>query len=79
MIEQANAKQGTEKRKRPLPSSRIETNDEVTSGPEFMESRFGYDFGNVRIHTCEEAAESAIWANALATGRRYAGKRIVST
>ena len=82
MMEQANAKQGTEMRKKPSPLSRMETNDEVTNRindtnssegssldlrtREFMESRFGYDFGNVRIHTSQEAAESAIRANALA-------------
>jgi hypothetical protein len=31
-----------------------------------MESRFGYDFGNVRIHTGEKAADSANSFNALA-------------
>ena len=33
---------------------------------EFMQSRFGYDFGNVRIHTDESAAISATSVNALA-------------
>lgn len=33
---------------------------------EFMESRFGYDFGNVRIHSGERAASSAESMNALA-------------
>ena len=33
---------------------------------EFMESRFGYDFGNVRIHTDERATKSAYLVNALA-------------
>jgi hypothetical protein len=33
---------------------------------EFMESRFGYDFGNVRMHTNENAAKSAESVNALA-------------
>src|SRR5215212_8558685 len=33
---------------------------------EFMESRFGYDFSNVRIHTYEKAAKSAQSVNALA-------------
>lgn len=32
----------------------------------FMESRFGYDFGGVRIHTDSRAAESARAVNALA-------------
>ena len=32
----------------------------------FMEPRFGYDFGDVRIHTDEKAAESARAVNALA-------------
>lgn len=33
---------------------------------QFMESRFGYDFNNVRIHTDERAARSARSINALA-------------
>jgi hypothetical protein len=33
---------------------------------DFMESRFGYDFGRVRIHTDERAARSANSVNALA-------------
>jgi outer membrane protein OmpA-like peptidoglycan-associated protein len=33
---------------------------------EFMESRFGYDFGNVRIHSGEREARSAESMNALA-------------
>jgi hypothetical protein len=33
---------------------------------EFMESHFGYDFSNVRIHTDDKAAESARAVNALA-------------
>jgi hypothetical protein len=33
---------------------------------EFMESKFGYDFGNVRIHADERAARSARSINALA-------------
>ena len=33
---------------------------------ELMESRFGYDFSRVRIHTDERAAESAQSVNALA-------------
>jgi hypothetical protein len=33
---------------------------------EFMESRFGYDFSNVRIHADERAARSANLVNALA-------------
>ena len=33
---------------------------------EFMESRFGYDFANVRIHTNEKAARSANLVNARA-------------
>lgn len=33
---------------------------------EFMESRFGHDFGNVKIHTGEMAARSANSVNALA-------------
>jgi hypothetical protein len=33
---------------------------------EFMESRFGYDFSNVRIHADEKAARSASSLNALA-------------
>jgi hypothetical protein len=37
-----------------------------TSTREFMESRFGYDFGNVRIHTGEKASKSAQSVNALA-------------
>jgi hypothetical protein len=32
----------------------------------FMESHFGYDFGNVRVHTDAKAAESARAVNALA-------------
>jgi hypothetical protein len=32
----------------------------------FMESRFGYDFSNIRIHTDETAAKSAYSVNALA-------------
>ncbi len=32
----------------------------------FMEPRFGHDFGNVRVHTGERAAESARSVNALA-------------
>ena len=32
----------------------------------FMEPRFGHDFGNVRVHTDEKAAESARAVNALA-------------
>jgi hypothetical protein len=32
----------------------------------YMESRFGFDFGNVRIHTDEESARSARALNALA-------------
>lgn len=32
----------------------------------FMESRFGHDFGNVRVHTDEEAAQSAREVNASA-------------
>lgn len=38
--------------------------DAVTK--EFMESRFGFDFSNVRIHTNENAARSANLVNALA-------------
>jgi hypothetical protein len=37
-----------------------------TSTREFMESRFGYDFTNVRIHTNDRAAKSAKSVNALA-------------
>jgi hypothetical protein len=37
-----------------------------TSAKEFMESRFGYDFGNVRIHAGNLAARSAESLNALA-------------
>ena len=33
---------------------------------DFMESRFGYDFSNVRIHTDQKAARSAQLVNALA-------------
>jgi Domain of unknown function (DUF4157)/Protein-glutamine gamma-glutamyltransferase len=33
---------------------------------EFMESRFGHDFSQVRIHTDAQAAESALTVNALA-------------
>src|SRR5262245_36305789 len=32
----------------------------------FMEPRFGYDFSHVRVHTDEQAAESAYAVNALA-------------
>lgn len=39
-----------------------------------MESRFGYDFSDVRIHTNENAARSASSINALAY---TAGKEIV--
>jgi hypothetical protein len=69
-------------RKPSTASSQETTNDEVTneisnirSGPssaldssvkEFMESRFGYDFSNVRIHTGEAAAKSASSINASA-------------
>ncbi|HEX6283028.1 MAG TPA: DUF4157 domain-containing protein [Nitrososphaera sp.] len=38
--------------------------DSSTKG--FMESRFGYDFGNVRIHSGERGARSAESMNALA-------------
>ncbi len=37
-----------------------------TSSKEFMESRFGYNFGNVKIHNDERAARSAKDVNALA-------------
>ena len=37
-----------------------------SSAKEFMESRFGYDFGNVRIHAGNLAARSAESLNALA-------------
>jgi hypothetical protein len=37
-----------------------------TSTRKFMESRFGYDFGGVRIHSNEKASESANQLNALA-------------
>lgn len=37
-----------------------------SSTKEFMESRFGYDFGSVRIHSDEKAAESAQAINAAA-------------
>ena len=37
-----------------------------SSTREFMQSRFGYDFGNVRIHTGESADTAAISVNALA-------------
>lgn len=40
----------------------------------FFESRFGHDFGSVRIHSGEQAAESAASVNALAYA---AGPRIV--
>lgn len=36
------------------------------STKDFMGSRFGYDFGSVRIHTGERAARSARYVNALA-------------
>ena len=44
----------------------------------FMEPRFGYDFSQVRVHTGEEAQESAREAGALAytTGRDVWGKAI---
>ena len=41
---------------------------------EFMESRFGYDFSKVRLHTDEQSARSAHSFNALAYTR---GKNIV--
>lgn len=60
----------------PSDPSNIETNvNSVISGSgssldsntkEFMESRFGYDFNNVRIHTDTQAARSAKSVNALA-------------
>jgi Domain of unknown function (DUF4157) len=59
---------------------------------EFMESRFGYDFSNVRIHTDEKAAESAQSVNASAytigqdiifgrgrySPRTYEGRRLLA-
>jgi outer membrane protein OmpA-like peptidoglycan-associated protein len=55
-------------------SASIEINNTLTqsgspidsSTKEFMESRFGYDFSNVRIHADERAARSAQSINALA-------------
>jgi hypothetical protein len=59
-------------------TSNLETSNEIinlnTSGGslldgdtrEFMESRFGYDFSQVRVHTDKQAAESAEAVNALA-------------
>src|SRR5450631_439300 len=39
----------------------LETNEQ-----DFMESRFGHDFSQVRVHTDEKAVESARAVNALA-------------
>lgn len=63
-------------------SSNVEANDQVTdeingirttsgssldsSTKEFMETRFGYDFSNVKIHSDEIAARSTSLVNALA-------------
>jgi hypothetical protein len=68
--------------RKPSASSNFEASDEIASEindvrssrglsldsdtQEFMESRFGYDFSSVRIHTDERAARSASSLNALA-------------
>jgi hypothetical protein len=68
--------------RKPLDVSDLEANDQVTneinnvrssdgsslesSTKEFMESRFGYDFSNVRIYADERAARSAQLVNAIA-------------
>jgi hypothetical protein len=68
--------------RKPYSESDLETNDHTTaeinsirsstgtsldsSTREFMESRFGYDFGKVKIHTDERAARSSNSVNALA-------------
>jgi uncharacterized protein DUF4157 len=45
----------------------------------FMESRFGHDFGNVRVHTDMRAAESAQAVNALADGRQLLAHELTHT
>ena len=68
--------------RKPSTISSLETTDEITNEisnirssngtsldantREFMESRFGYDFSKVRIHTDERAKKSAYSVNALA-------------
>src|SRR5215212_4169292 len=68
--------------KKPSNTSILEESDEISneinnirsdssipldgSTREFMESRFGYDFSNVRVHADEKAARSAQSVNALA-------------
>jgi hypothetical protein len=68
--------------RKPLSSSTLEASDDITnetnnirsiggssldsSTKEFMESRFGYDFSTVSIHTGETAARSSRSINALA-------------
>jgi hypothetical protein len=68
--------------RKPSTASKLEANDEITNEinnirssvgspldittKDFMESYFGYDFSNVRIHTNEMAARSSDSVNAVA-------------
>jgi hypothetical protein len=80
--EEEEKKVGLKISRKPASGCTLETNDHVTAeinnirsssgtsldtdNKEFMESRFGYDFSSVRIHTGESAARSANSVNALA-------------